>query len=137
MKVFFSGSREVLYLPEEAKKLLSEFMKEGHEILVGDAKGVDSLVQEYCSKNNYFKVTVYSIYEKPRFLASEKFNVKHIKLPDYYRGATERERQTVKDATATSDCDFAVAIWNGKSKGTLENIKRLEKYKKKYYLIKV
>lgn len=128
MKVFVSGSISINELSEDVKIKIKDYISKGYEILIGDAKGVDSLVQEYCSKNNYYNLTVYSIYEKPRFLASEKFKVKHIKIINNIK--SERKKQTKKDEVMTQESDFSLIIWDGKSKGSYENILRSLKYKK-------
>ena len=36
-------------------------------ILVGDAPGIDSLVQDLCHTKNYLKVIVYTITSTPRY----------------------------------------------------------------------
>lgn len=41
-----------------------------------------------------------------------------------------REFYTYKDYAMSADCDFGFMIWDGKSKGTLANIKRLLDYGK-------
>jgi len=42
-KVFISGSISIKKLPKEAQKSIDNIINKGFEILVGDAKGVDSL----------------------------------------------------------------------------------------------
>ena len=38
----------------------------------------------------------------------------------------------VKDIQMANDCDQAIMIWDGKSKGTSENIRRIKEMKKTY-----
>jgi len=41
------------------------------------------------------------------------------------KGLTGREFQYVKDIEMCKDCDYGIALWDSKSAGTGENIKRL------------
>ena len=66
-KVFISGSISIKRLPKEALKSIDKIISNFFEIIVGDARGVDSLVQEYCDSRGYHNVTVYSclLYTSP------------------------------------------------------------------------
>lgn len=135
-KVFISGSISIKKLPTEVIKSIDKIISQNFEILVGDAKGVDSLVQNYCSKMNYFNVTVYTIGEAPRYLLNQKFKVKKIKIADNIK--KEFQRQQEKDIAMTKDCDYCLIVWDEKSKGSYSNILRAIEYKKKFkvYLTK-
>lgn len=123
-KVFISGSISVKDLSLKIKNRLDNMIKNNLSILVGDAEGIDSAVQMYFSKNNYFNVTVYSITENPRQIKSSKFNKKFIKLKEDLTTKRERERQREKDKAMTEDSDYSLVIWDGKSKGSFNNILR-------------
>lgn len=127
-KVFISGSIAIKSLPQCIKESIQKIIEQGFEIFVGDADGIDSLVQKYIAAQNYSNVTVYSIYPMPRFKL-EQFNKKHIEPQIVSK--KERELQTEKDAAMTLDSDFSLIIWDGKSKGSYKNILRaLENDKK-------
>jgi len=129
-KVFISGSISIKRLPKEALKSIDKIISKKFEILVGDARGVDSLVQEYCDSRGYHNVTVYSIYDIPRNKISDKFKFKKIGMDKSVRRKRESERQQAKDQAMTKDCDYCLVIWNGKSKGSYANILRAKKLKK-------
>jgi hypothetical protein len=59
--VFISGSISMKKLPQKVINSINKIIDQNFEILVGDASGIDTLVQEYCLSLNYFNVTVYSI----------------------------------------------------------------------------
>lgn len=120
-KVFISGSISIKKLPTAVKESLNNIFKEGMEILIGDADGIDTMVQNYCKRANYSKVTVYSIYSTPRFMVNG-FNKKHI-IPKS-GSKKERELQKEKDEAMTLDSDYTFVIWDGKSKGSYNNIIR-------------
>lgn len=78
-RVFISGSSKTQTKdsPYYRKKLNSKvssqiksYMKDGKQILVGEAPGIDSQVQNFLKKNGYKNVTVYSTGDKPRYLAN-------------------------------------------------------------------
>lgn len=128
-KVFISGSISIKKLPEAVLQSIDKIISNKFEILVGDACGVDKLVQEYCLKKQYFKVTIYSIYDKPRNRASEKFGFKKILVEGTIK--KESEKQKVKDRAMTQDCTYCLVIWDGKSKGSYSNILRAIEFNKK------
>ena len=129
-KVFISGSISIKRLPKEALKSIDKIISKKFEILVGDARGVDSLVQEYCDSRGYHNVTVYSIYDIPRNKISDKFKFKKIGMDKSVRRKRESERQQAKDQAMTKDCDYCLVIWNGRSKGSYANILRAKELKK-------
>ncbi|MCB0044464.1 MAG: hypothetical protein KDD92_03445 [Caldilineaceae bacterium] len=120
-KVFISGSISIKRLPAAVESSLDNIFKEGMEILIGDADGIDTMVQNYCSRANYSKVTVYSIYPTPRFMVNG-FNNKYI-IPKS-DSKKERELQKEKDEAMTLDSDYSFVIWDGKSKGSFSNVIR-------------
>lgn len=122
MKVFIGGSISIKELDCTVKSELNKLIESKREILVGDAYGVDSLIQKYFFDNGYRKVTVYTCNRHPRNNIGD-FKVKNIN-PSLGAG---REFYTEKDRAMSYDCDFGFMIWDGKSKGTLANIRRLAK----------
>jgi len=132
-KVFISGSISIKKLPNCVKESISKIVAQNMQILVGDADGIDTIVQNYCKSLGHSKVTVYSIYSMARYKA-EGFDFKYI-VPST-SSKKERERQSEKDAAMTDDSDFSLIIWDGKSKGSYKNILRaLDQEKKaKVYL---
>jgi adenine-specific DNA-methyltransferase len=116
MKVVISGSRSISVLPLSAIQSLDKIIEQGYEILVGDAPGIDLLVQQYLKSKDYKAVTVFHAYQKPRNNAG--FYV--VKVDGNY---------TDRDKFMCSIADFGLAIWDGVSKGTAQNIKRVPKTK--------
>lgn len=128
-RVFISGSISIKKLPLEVMNSVKKIIDNKIEILVGDADGIDTLIQDFCLNENYINLTVYSISAIPRYKASNEFNFKHI-FPDE-NIKKERERQQEKDKDMTIDSEYSFVIWDGKSKGSYANIMRaLENNKK-------
>lgn len=132
-KVFISGSIAIKRLPNDIEQSLQNIIHQGFEILVGDAKGIDTLVQNYCLQQNYHNVTVYSISEKPRYKV-DSFSSRCINVPSHLKNG--RERQQEKDKAMTQNSDYSFVIWDGKSQGSYENaLRAIHQHKKiKVYL---
>lgn len=128
-KVFISGSISIKKLPKEVQKSIDNIISNNFEILVGDANGVDALVQKYCLKKKYFNVTIYSILDIPRNKFSNKFKFKKIQVDGNIK--KEVQRQQEKDKAMTNDSDYCLIVWDEKSKGSYANILRAIEYNKK------
>lgn len=126
MKVFIGGSISIKYLDQPVKEALNTLLENGSEILVGDAYGVDSLIQKYCFDKGYKNVTIYTCNYQPRNNLGS-FKTQRISA----KGVFGREFYTQKDIAMSNDCDYAFMIWDSYSKGTLNNINRLIELGKK------
>jgi adenine-specific DNA-methyltransferase len=112
--VFVSGSRSISTLPPDAVKALDQLIDERATIFVGDAPGIDTLVQQHLSERNYDQVTVHHIGNQPR----NNLGFQTVKV--------DGNRQTDKDNYMATRADTGLAIWDGQSRGTAQNIERLE-----------
>lgn len=130
MKLFISGSKSISKLSEEVKSLLDSYIVTGAEILIGDCYGVDAAVQMYLESKGYSNVTIYCTGEPPRnnFVTGAKVH----SCAKAVKGLTGRAFHYVKDIQMANDCDFALVIWDGKSKGSENNIKRILNLDKKH-----
>ena len=85
MKVFISGSISIPYLDYIAKDELDKYMSGELEILIGDAYGVDGLVQKYMKTNGYDNVTIYASNGRARNNIGG-WTVKAIDVPSHIYG---------------------------------------------------
>ena len=133
MKLFISGSKSISVLSDELMSLLDSYIATGVEFLIGDCYGVDAAVQMYLDSKGYRNVTIYCSGETPRnnFVTGAKV----CSCAEAAKGLTGREFHYVKDIQMANDCDQAIMIWDGKSKGTAENIRRIKELKKPYRII--
>lgn len=121
MNVFIGGSIGIKQLDCAVMSELQRFIGNNAEILVGDACGADRLVQAYFAAKGYKSVQVYASGGKVRNnLGGWKVN--NIDVPSEICG---KAYYMQKDIAMTADCDCGFMIWNGKSKATLANIRRL------------
>ena len=133
MRVFISGSKSISKLPEEVKSLLDTFIATDAEILVGDCYGIDAAVQMYLDSKGYSNVTIYCSGETPRNNFTTGAKVRS--CAEAAKGLTGSAIHYVKDIQMANDCDQAIMVWGGKSKGTSENIRRIKELKKPYRII--
>jgi hypothetical protein len=126
MKIFISGSISIKKLDIDVLQKLDFIINKKYKILLGDAKGIDLLVQQYLYSCNYNNVIIYST-GNPR---NNLFNWDNKKIfSNKFQGTIEFF--TVKDIELTKDCNYGFVIWDEKSKGSLNNIKRLKEFNKK------
>jgi len=121
-RVFVSGSISIKKLPTAIVESIDKIEQQNFEILVGDAKGIDLLVQEKLKNDKYENVLVCSIYETPRHLLSTTFKTCNVEYDNSIK--SERKKQTFKDSYMTRNSDYSLVIWDGKSKGSYANIVR-------------
>lgn len=120
MKIFIGGSKSVSQIDDSVKEKLSEMIKDGSEILIGDCRGIDTAVQQFFADNMYDKVTVYATDGIVRNNVGE-FQIKAVPS----NGAVGFEFYRKKDSAMANDADSGFMIWDRKSKGTKENILEL------------
>lgn len=133
MKVFISGSKSISALSEEVKSSLDKHIALGTEFLIGDCYGVDAAVQMYLESKGCGNVTIYCSGETPRnnYVTGAKVR----SCAEIAKGLTGRAFQYVKDIQMAQDCDQALMVWDEKSKGTAENIRRIKEMGKPYRII--
>ena len=134
MKIFISGSKSISKLPELAKIFIDQFIENNDEILIGDCYGVDAVVQKHLESKGFSNITVYCSGVNPRnnFTSSAKIH----SCAEAAKGLTGRAFHYEKDVQMAKDCDQALMIWDGKSKGTAENLKRIKEMGKPFVVIR-
>lgn len=117
MKIYvaISGSRSIKSLSSECIARINKIIELNYQIRIGDAPGVDTLVQAYLYQVNYQNVQVWHIGSKPRNNMGSWYT---IEVSGNYRD---------RDRSMHRYCKFGLAIWDGKSPGTQRNIEQLGK----------
>lgn len=126
-KIFISGSIKIASLFARVYTVLNE-ISINNTILIGDAPGIDSLVQEYFFNKKHKDIIVYHVTNKPRNNIGN-FKTRKISIENNIPFFVNKDRQMAKD------CDLAIMIWDGKSKGTLSNIEYVKELNKPYLII--
>jgi len=126
MKIFLSGSKTAAVLSEKLTALLDFYCQQNSEFLIGDCFGADKLMLEYLYAKGFPNVTVYVSGARVRNRIGD-YPVKHIAVPE---GLTGFAFYRQKDIAMAQDCDAAVMLWDGKTRGTrciIEDMQRLNK----------
>ena len=116
--VFISGSMHIKKLDDNVQYRLNNIMDSGLSVLVGDADGVDTSIQNYLHANNFDSVVVYCSGNRPRNNVGG-WIVREVKTN--HKPGT-RAFYTAKDVEMARTADFGFMIWDTKSTGTLSNI---------------
>jgi hypothetical protein len=132
MNVFISGSISIDKLPPLAVEKINSIIANNYRILIGDAKGADSLVQKYLLNKKYNNVIVYFLGETAR---NNFGKWKSSQISADSAGKKGRKLYTIKDKAMAKDADYGLMIWDGKSTGTLGNIKEMKKLNKRFYVV--
>jgi adenine-specific DNA-methyltransferase len=127
MKVCISGSRSITKLNQEAKATptegiarINKIMDLKATILIGDAPGVDSLVQSYLHFEKYDNVEIWHTgegYAHRRYRPRNNYGDWHTVKVD---GTYAKRNKAMCDRA-----DYGLAIWDGFSIGTERNINHL------------
>jgi hypothetical protein len=120
-KVFFGGSRNLGRLNPALRTRLRNLITNKHTVLVGDANGVDKAVQSFFAEEGYKNVVVYCMDGECRN------NVGNWEIKSVDSGGRKKDFSyyAMKDAQASLDADYGFMIWDGESKGTLNNVLNL------------
>lgn len=97
------------------------------KVILGDADGIDTSVQQLLKGKEYDQVTIYCSGNQPRN------NVGRWPLKVVTTDAPEGTRAffTAKDLQLAKDADYGLMIWDTKSTGTLSNVIELLTLNKK------
>jgi len=118
MKVFVAGPRTISSIDAPVEERLNNIYTKNYTVLVGDASGVDSAVQKYFCNLGYGNVIVFASEGKARNNVG-RWEVRRIDVPARLKGFNY---YAAKDRAMSEDADYGFMIWNGESKGTLNNI---------------
>jgi hypothetical protein len=119
--VFLGGSRRIARLNESIKSKLDQLIDRGLWMFVGDANGADRALQQHLADRGCERVVVYAV------TGMLRNNVGHWKIRsvDPPRGARGFDLYSVKDTQMAKDASYGLMLWDGKSRGTLENVRSL------------
>lgn len=126
-KIFIAGSITIKRIDEAVTSRIDKMMCDHHDIIVGDADGVDSAIQKYLYDNHYANVIVYHSGKAPR----NNIGCWETKAVHSKHKEGSREFYTAKDVEMAKDAEMGVMLWDTKSTGTLKNVIELVSQHKK------
>ncbi len=120
MRVFIGGSRAVSKLNAVIRGRLDDLMNRGCTIFIGDANGADKAVQTYFAEHSYGNVVVFCMEECRNNVGG--WQTRRIEPPNTRK---DFSYYAAKDFVMSQEAQCGVMLWDGKSKGTLQNILNL------------
>jgi hypothetical protein len=121
--IFVAGSRQISRLPAEVKARLDTMIEKGFQILVGDANGADKAVQRYFADKAYPNVLVHCMKDHCRNNIGN-WPTRQVTAP---RGAKGFDYYSLKDRAMAEAAEYGLMLWDGKSKGTVNNVVNLSR----------
>lgn len=119
--VFIGGSRRLGRVNAELSRRLDNIIRNGFRVIVGDANGFDRAAQAYLAEHGYASVAVYCTAGECR----NNVGGWHFQAVDYAGLDRGRGFYTAKDDAMLRDADYGLFAWDGISKGTLRNIRKM------------
>jgi hypothetical protein len=130
MNVFIAGPRAISSLNEKIKPRLDNIINNNLNVLVGDASGIDRTIQAYFSSRNYRNVLIFASNGIVRNNVGN-WPIRTVEADSHTQGF---DFYAAKDQMMAESADYGLMIWNGESKGTLNNIINLVSLGKKTVL---
>jgi hypothetical protein len=125
-KVFIGGSRAISRLNSAIREKLDDLISRQCAILIGDANGADKAVQEHFARQQYPHLTVYCMKHCRNNVGS--WPTRHVEAPGNRK---DFSYYAAKDLAMAQDAKCGVMLWDGRSKGTLNNVQQLLSQRKK------
>lgn len=117
-KVFIAGSRHLSRLNAEVKRRIDTIIEKGFTVLVGDANGADKAVQRYLAEKKYPNVIVHCMASNCRNNVAD-WPMREVPAP---LGARGFAYYSTKDQVMVDNAEYALMLWDGESKGTLNSV---------------
>lgn len=117
----------IKHLDPKVKERIDNIVAQDFEVVVGDADGADTSIQEHLFNYGTTKITVFCSGERPRN------NVGHWPVQRVETSHSQGSRAffTAKDIRMAEFADIGLMVWDTKSTGTLSNVIELLARKKK------
>jgi hypothetical protein len=119
--VFIGGSRRLSRINPELAHRLDNIIQKQLRVLIGDANGFDRAAQAYLAENGYPSVLVYCT----QGVCRSNVGNWPLHAVEYQGRDRGLEFYTAKDDAMLQDADFGLFGWDGKSGGTLRNVRKM------------
>ena len=117
-KVIFGGSRKLGKLSKAIKQHADNIISQMCLVLVGDANGADRAMQEYLAEKKYPHVLVFCAGNTCR----NNVGSWETRCVPTGRACKDFRHYAARDAEMIKEADYGFMVWDGKSKGTVNNI---------------
>lgn len=126
-KVFIGGSRRITRLNAQIRRRLDRIIEKSLPVVIGDANGADKAVQQYLRDRGYDQVEVFCSNGVCRNNLGG-WATRPVPVP---KGPKDFQFYSAKDRQMAKEATVGFMLWDGRSRGTLENILNLLEMKKK------
>jgi hypothetical protein len=116
--IFIAGSRCLSRLNADVKRRIDTMIDKDFTILVGDANGADKAVQRYLAEKGYRNVIVHCMAGNCRNNIAG-WPIREISASPGLRGFAY---YSTKDLAMVDYASYGFMLWDGESKGTLNNV---------------
>ncbi|MDQ1817488.1 hypothetical protein RBA41_29700 [Massilia sp. CCM 9210] len=116
--VFISGSIKIRHVHTDVQVRIMNILSMEYDVIVGDADGADSAIQQFLFDRGARKVTVYCTGDKPRNNIGG-WPVRHVTS---YHPKGSRAYFSAKDVAMAAAADLGLMVWDCMSTGTLSNV---------------
>lgn len=130
LKVFIAGPRAIKELDKNISIKLESICAKNYDVLVGDANGIDSSIQKFLQIKSYRNVTVFA----SKGIARNNYGDWKIETVEVDDNVTGFDFYAQKDLEMAKRANIGFMIWNGKSKGTFNNMINLLNLEKEVIL---
>lgn len=120
-KVFFGGSRKLGKLNKAISERADNIISNGYLVLLGDANGADRAMQKYLAEKSYLHVLIFCAGN----ICRNNIGRWETRLIPVNRAHKDFQYYAARDEKMSDDADYGFMVWDGKSKGTLNNIMNL------------
>lgn len=127
--IFISGSISIKKIDGAVLSRIDCIIEKNFNIIVGDADGIDLLIQKYLHEKKYSNVCIYCSGDS----SDIRNNIGDWPIISVQTKSPKgtRDFYTAKDIQMSKDADYGLMIWNKKSPGTLSNVVEMIKQNKK------
>lgn len=117
-RVFFGGSRRIARLNKDIRAHVEDILKKGHTVLIGDANGADKAFQQFIADKKCRNVIVFCTGTECR----NNLGNWEVRFVQSERTSKDFVFYAAKDLQMIKEADYGFVLWDGKSRGTLNNI---------------
>lgn len=120
-KVFVGGSRGISRINDVIRERLDAMIGARLRVLIGDASGADKAAQKHFAERDYRDVTV--------FFSGSEFRNNLADWPTRQVQPISQKKDfsyyAAKDLAMSEEADYGFMLWDGESRGTLNNVLNL------------
>ncbi len=125
-KVFFGGSRNLGKLNKAIRERADNIISNNYLVLLGDANGADRAMQKYLAEKSHTHVLIFCAGNICRNNIG-RWEARFIPVNRMHK---DFQYYATRDEKMSDEADYGFMVWNGKSKGTLNNIINMVERKK-------